>query len=92
MTYEVEYDRVHQATIETTQPADQPLAWIDDAHLSVVYDGHVTMRDFDGTNAHVIMPSVAGFASTLSENGKYIYGVNNTDGTYRLERVTMILN
>ncbi len=88
-TYEVEYDNIHESK---TSGSDQPLAWLDDAHLSVVYDGSMTMRDFDGSNSHAIMPSVAGFDTTLSQNGKYMYGVNNTDGRFRLERVTMILN
>lgn len=91
MSLEVEYNRLNSAKIETSETQAQPLTWLDGAHLTAVYDGHMSMRDFDGTNVHVIMPMVAGFDTTLSQNGRYIYGVNNTDGTYRLERVTMIL-
>lgn len=91
MTYEVEYDRLHDATVETSERATYTLGWLDDAHLTTTYDGHLSMRDFDGTNVHVIMPIIPGYDATLSQNGRYIYGVNKTDDTFRLERVTMIL-
>jgi hypothetical protein len=89
-TYEVEYDRLSQAKVETSETSPHPLAWLDNAHLWTVYDGHLSMRDFDGTNVHVIMPMEYGFDATLSQNGRYIYGVNKTDETYRLERFVML--
>lgn len=91
LTYEVEYDRLHESTVETTATEAQRLEWLDQAYLGAVYDGHYSMRDFDGSNVHVIMPMEPGFDATLSQNGRFIYGVNKTDETYRLERVTMIL-
>ncbi|MBJ58857.1 hypothetical protein CL689_00330 [Candidatus Saccharibacteria bacterium] len=91
VTYEIEHDRLNRAEVETSESKSRSLQWLDAAHLSATYDGHLSMRDFDGTNVHVIMPIVNGFDATLSQNGRYIYGVNKTDDTYRLERVTMIL-
>ncbi len=89
-TYEVEYDRLNQAAIETSEDGSHPLQWLDIAHLWTVYDGHLSMRDFDGTNVQVIMPMEYGFDATLSQNGRYIYGVNKTDDVYRLERVILL--
>ncbi len=91
MSYELEHDRLNTATLQTSETDAHELHWLDDAYLWAVYDGHASMREFDGTNVHVIMPVEPGFDVTLSQNGRYFYGVNKTDGTYRLERVTMIL-
>lgn len=91
MTYEVAHGRLNQAQITTSEATPRTLSWLDDHHLTAGFDGHLSMRDFDGSNVAVIMPIVAGFDATLSQNGRYIYGVNKTDDTYRLERVTMIL-
>ncbi len=91
MSYEVAHDRLNQSQVTTSEPTSQSFTWLDDHHLSAAYDGHLSMRDFDGSNVAVIMPIVNGFDTTLSQNGRYIYGVNKTDNTYRLERVTMIL-
>lgn len=91
LTYENEYDRLNQSQVETSQTAARQLNWLDDHYLSASYDGHLSMRDFTGENVAVIMPIVPGFDATLSQNGRYIYGMNKTDETFRLERVTMIL-
>lgn len=91
VTYEIEHDRLNRSEVGTSETKSRSLQWLDAAHLAATYDGHLSMRDFDGTNVHVIMPIVTGFDATLSQNGRYIYGVNKTDDTYRLERVTMIL-
>lgn len=90
-SYEVEHLRKNTATIDTSETQSHNMQWLDKAYLWAVYDGHLSIREFDGTNVNVIMPMEPGFDATLSQNGRYIYGVNNTDGTYRLERVTMIL-
>jgi len=90
-SYEVEHLRTNTATIETSESQSHVMQWLDKAYMWAVYDGHLSIREFDGTNVNVIMPMEPGFDATLSQNGRYIYGVNNTDGTYRLERVTMIL-
>lgn len=89
-SFEVEYERVNSATVDVTGQAPQ-LRWLDEAYVWAVYDGVMSMREFDGTNANAIIPAVAGMDATLSQNGRYIYAITNTDGTFRLERVTMIL-
>jgi hypothetical protein len=90
-SYEVEYDLLHESTVETSVTRARALRWLDDAHLLTSYEDRLTMRDFDGTNIHTLMPVVAGFDVTLSQNGRYLYAVTKTDDTYRLERATMIL-
>ena len=90
-SYEIEHDRLNTAMLQTSETGSHDLHWLDEAYLWAVYDGHVSMREFDGANAHVIMPVEPGFDVTLSQNGRYFYGVNKTDDTYRLERVTLIL-
>jgi hypothetical protein len=92
VSYEVEYKRETAALIETGETTPHLLRWLDGAYLWAVYDGHLSIREFDGTNTHVIMNMEPGFDATLSQNGKYIYGMAKSDGTYHLQRVTMILN
>lgn len=92
VSYEIEYQRQTNATIETTEPQAHTLQWLDDAYLWATYDGHVSIREFDGTNVHVTGTSEPGFDATLSPNGKYLYNVTKSGTTYSLQRVTMILN
>lgn len=91
-SYEIEYMRQTNATVTTTEATPHTLQWLDDAYLWAVYDGHLSIREFDGTNTHVIMPMEPGFDATLSQNGKYIYGIAKNGTGYQLQRVTMILN
>jgi len=91
VSYEVEYKRQTNATIATSETAAHTLKWLDNAYLWAVYDGHLSIREFDGTNIHVIMDMEPGFDATLSQNGKYLYGVAKSGNTYQLQRVKMIL-
>jgi hypothetical protein len=94
VSYEVEYMRQTGATVTTSETTPHTMQWLDDAYLWAVYDGHLSIREFDGTNTHVIMNMEPGFDATLSQNGKYLYGVAKaSNGTsYQLQRVMMILN
>jgi hypothetical protein len=92
VSYEIEYMRETNATITTTETTPRTLQWLSDAYLWAVYDGHLSIREFDGTNTHVIMAMEPGFDATLSQNGKYIYGIAKSGNNYQLQRVTMILN
>lgn len=91
-SYEVEYMRQNNATIETSEATPHTLQWLDNAYLWAVYDGTLSIREFDGTNTHVIMKMEPGFDATLSQNGKYIYAIAKNATGYQLQRVTMILN
>jgi hypothetical protein len=93
VSYEIEHERETRSEITTSEGKAHSFYWLDDAYLWAIYDGHLSIREFDGTNVHVIMPMEPGFDATLSQNGRYIYGVNKSeDGkSYQLQRVTMIL-
>jgi hypothetical protein len=90
-SFEVEYMRQTEAIITTSETTVHTLKWLDDAYLWAVYDGHLSIREFDGTNAHVIMTMEPGFDATLSPNNKYLYGIAKTGTSYQLQRVMMIL-
>lgn len=94
VSYEIEHDRLAKSVIETSGSRAHNLNWLDDAYLWVTYDGHLSIREFDGTNVHVIMPMEPGFDATLSQNGRYIYGVaKSEDGKrYQLQRVKLVIN
>lgn len=91
VSYEVEYLRRTDSKVETSETAAHTLKWLDNAYLWAVYDGHLSIREFDGANTHVIMKMEPGFDATLSQNGKYIYGVGKSDTGYQIQRVKMIL-
>jgi len=92
--YEIEYMRYTAGTIPTSETTSHTLNWLDNAYLWATYDGHLAIREFDGTNTHVIMNMEPGFDATLSQNGKYLYGMakNADNSKYQLQRVQMILN
>jgi len=89
--YEIEYMRFTNALVTTSETQAHTLSWLDDAYLYAVYDGHLSIREFDGTNVHVIMPMEPGFDATLSQNGRFLYGISKSGETYQLQRVRMIL-
>lgn len=90
-SYEFEYDRVTNSSIETGESTSHQLRWLDGAYLWARYDGHISMREFDGANVSVIMTAEPGFDATLSQNGRYLYGVAKDGDTYRLQRAVLII-
>lgn len=92
MSFETEYRRTASGTVTPAEgkPATN-LKWLDTAHLWNDDTNSLIMRDFDGSNAHTIMPVVSGFGASLSSNGTFFYGVGKTDTGYQLQRVRMIL-
>ena len=91
-SYEIEYMRQSFSTVTTIETSAHTLRWLDNAYLWAIYDGQLSIREFDGLNTHVIMPMEPGFDATLSQNGKYIYGIAKNKTGYQLQRVTMILD
>lgn len=92
ISYEVEYKRQTNATIETSETQPHALNWLDDAYVWSIYDGHLSIREFDGTNVHVINAAEPGFDATLSQNGRYLYSITKSGDSYQLQRVKMILD
>jgi len=92
MSFEVEYERLTSSVVNTSQETVQPLRWLDQAYVWSVYEGRLSIREFDGTNGNVIMPALRGFDATLSQNGRYLYAMTqNSSDEYQLERTTLIL-
>ena len=91
ISYELEYQRQTNANVTTSESTSHVLQWLDPAYLWAAYDGHLSIREFDGTNVHVINTSEPGFDATLSPNGTYLYTVAKSGDGYQLERVKMIL-
>ena len=92
-SYELEHMRAAKSSIAVAdgQTASQ-LKWLDGAHFWNDDNGSLVMRDFNGINTHTIMKVESGFGASLSQNGRFFYGVGKTeDGKYQLQRVRMIL-
>jgi hypothetical protein len=92
ISYEIEYKRTTNATIETSETTAHPVSWLDDAYIWSIYDGHLSIREFDGTNVHVINAAEPSFDVTLSQNGRYLYSITKSGANYQLQRVKMILD
>lgn len=90
--YEIEHKRQTLGTIETSETQAHALQWLDEAYLWATYDGHLSIREFDGTNVHVINAAEPGFDVTLSQNGRYLYSITKSESTYQLQRVKLILD
>ncbi|MFZ3009720.1 MAG: PEGA domain-containing protein [Candidatus Microsaccharimonas sp.] len=91
ISYEVEYKRETRTTIATSETQPHTMRWLDPAYLWATYDGHLSIREFDGSNVHVINVAEPVFDATLTENGRYLYSVTKSDTAYQLQRVKMIL-
>ena len=53
----------------------------------------LTIRDFDGSNKHSLVEASRNFPAFLSNNGKFIYGIQSgEDGLSQLVQLRMILN
>lgn len=91
-SYELEHRRLNTGMVAATDGvATTSLKWLDMAQVWSDDDGSVTMRDFDGSNVVSIMKVAPGFDATLSQNGRFLYGVGKTDTGYALQRVNMIV-
>ncbi len=91
-SYEIEHKRLATGSVAVAEGAvPQPLRWLSPAQLWNDDTGTLMMRDFDGVYAHAIMAVQTGYDASLSQNGRYFYGVGKTNETYHVQRVTMIL-
>lgn len=91
-SYDLEYQLLSSSTISGTGTGViLSLKWLNDNYLWSDRDGSLKIFEFDGSNAHVINPVVAGQTTALTSNGRYLYSFNKTDVGYQLQRVRMIL-
>jgi len=92
-SYEIEHDRVASGTLASTPGTSAPvLKWLDQSHIWNDGADELVMRDFNGDNVYSIMKVAAGFDASLSQNGRYFYGIGKADNGYQLQRVKMLLD
>ncbi len=92
LSYELEHLRIATGTVApNADGVTERLQWLDEAHLWSGVGQGLVMRDFNGINAHQIMHITPGFDASLSQNGRFFYGVHKTDAGYIFQRVTMVL-
>ena len=76
-----------------TMGVSQEITWLDDFHLwNVTSTGSVMIQEFDGENAHRLLPAAAGAGCVaLSSNQRYIYGITIHSGknTLTLSKMNM---
>jgi len=92
ISYEIEHQRMTNAKVDSTETTARTLNWLDGAYFWTIYDGKLTIREFDGANVHTIASAEAGFDATLSQNGRYLYSIGKNGNTFQLQRVKMILD
>lgn len=88
--YDLEYQKFTTSNIEGNG-AVSTLKWLDNNYLWSDRDGKLTIREFDGSNMHIINQVLVGQDATLTSNGRYLYSINKSDKGYSLQRVRMIL-
>lgn len=89
--YDLELKKTTTTQLKGTGEVKKELRWLDAYNLWSDRDGMLRFYEFDGTNQHDIMTLAPGFSVTLSPGERYLYGITQTDGTYHLTRVKMIL-
>lgn len=92
-SYEIEHDRIDIGALAVAEGVSaSSLQWLDQAHVWNDDAGKLTMRDFNGINAFDIMTVEPSYDATLSQNGRFFYGIGKTDNGYQLQRIKMILD
>src|SRR5690606_29151156 len=71
MSYEIEYERLNSAALDTDQKSPT-IKWLDNAYLWSDYDNRLTIREFDGTNSHILNAVESKFDAVLTNNGRYL--------------------
>jgi hypothetical protein len=89
-SYDLEYQTLSSSTINGTGEVSK-LKWIDNNHVWSDRGGILTIREFDGTNNHIINTVLVGQDATLTHNGRFLYSINKSATSYQLQRVRMIL-
>lgn len=94
VSYELEHKRDSTAAIALgeNKTSAASLRWLDRAHVWNDDGGNLVMRDFNGINAHTIMQVAPGFDASLSQNGRFMYGVGKTSTGYHFQRVKLQLD
>ncbi len=91
-SYDVEHMQAYASALKT-KTEGSPLRWLSLAYIYTDADGALSIREFDGTNSHIINTVVPGYAATLSPDSHYLYSVGKAaDGQMTLQRVSLLVN
>jgi len=89
-SYEVEHDRLNE--FKVSEDADMPnLKWLDADHVYAIFDGSLHMLEFDGGNMASINLATVGHAVLLTQTGRYLYSIGESEKGYALQRVRLTL-
>lgn len=90
--YDLELSKMTTTKLKSGKAPKEKLRWADGYHVVDDQSGTIRLYEFDGANQHDIMPVVPGYSIELSPSSRYLYGITkDTNGTYHLTRVQMIL-
>jgi hypothetical protein len=89
-SYDLEYQLLASSSV-AGGGVTSPFRWLNDNYVWSDNNGRLTVREFDGENVHTINAMTVGQSAVLTDNGRYIYSINNTTTGYQLQRVRMIL-
>jgi hypothetical protein len=92
MSYDLERKSLSHVVQQAGTSTPRPLQWLDEYYVWSDRSDALTIREFDGTNEHMINNVVSGFDATLSDDGKYLYSIGKTETGFQLQRVRMILS
>lgn len=89
-SYNLEYEKLASSSF-STESNNVRIEWINDNYIWSDTDGRLTIREFDGQNAHLINKIQPSQDAVLTRNGRYIYSIDSSTTGYQLQRVRMIL-
>ena len=89
-SYNLEYEKLANSSF-STESNNVRIEWINDNYIWSDTDGRLTIREFDGQNAHLISKIQPSQDAVLTRNGRFIYSIDKTTAGYQLQRVRMIL-
>lgn len=91
-TYDLELGVTNNFTFPG-EPTGKKAFWLDDFHIVSGTDGQARIYEFDGQNAQDLMAANPSQALVSSNNKKYFYSfIKNSDGSYALQRIKLIVN
>jgi hypothetical protein len=90
--YDLELKKTTTTTLKGSTPVAAQLRWLDGYTLWSDQGGQLRLYEFDGANQQDVMAVEPGFSASVSQNGKYLYGITKAkDGQYHLTRARLVL-
>lgn len=90
VSYDLENQKMNEASLDGGDSVLK-LKWLDDNYVWSGHGGVLSIREFDGANAHKINPVLDGQDAVMTHNKRFIYSINKMPVGYQLQRVRMIL-